>query len=503
MKQKYAKKIVKYFDSIVERTIFKLVDKTNNFFSKNSKVSNFNKVLIAFISLLFVYLFYLSIPTLYNKTWLQNTVEKKLVEDFKVNFSTSSNISYYILPTPHFLIKDAKIFKDKIENTNSLAEIKNLKVFVSQKNFFDKEKIYINEVVIDDANFSLLKNDFKLLNDISNKKFSNKEIKIINSNIFFKNNSNETISIIRISKAFLFFDSLKLLNLFKMNGEVFNIPFVFDLNKEINSSQNKKINIKANKLKLKIFNSSNKSSKNSTNGSNMISIRNHKIFTEYNIKKNIINFRSVNSRIKNSKIDYKGQLSFNPFDLKLDVDLENYRLSKLLDVDSIMSEFIKTKLLFNENISVSSSITTKSEVKEEIFDSSKINLNIINGEINFDKTKFINEKIGSLELENSKLFFEGNQLILRSDILINIQDHDKLFSFLQTSKKSRRPIKNIFINLDYNFLNNQIEFNNIRIDNVKAGDEVLIIVDEFNDIINNNLNKSRRIMNKLLTAHAG
>ena len=168
-----------------------------------------------------------------------------------------------------------------------------------------------------------------------------------------------------------------------------------------------------------------------------------------------------------------------------------------------MSEFIKTKLLFNENISVSSSITTKSEVKEEIFDSSKINLNIINGEINFDKTKFINEKIGSLELENSKLFFEGNQLILRSDILINIQDHDKLFSFLQTSKKSRRPIKNIFINLDYNFLNNQIEFNNIRIDNVKAGDEVLIIVDEFNDIINNNLNKSRRIMNKLLTAHAG
>ena len=412
MKQKYAKKIVKYFDSIVERTIFKLVDKTNNFFSKNSKVSNFNKVLIAFISLLFVYLFYLSIPTLYNKTWLQNTVEKKLVEDFKVNFSTSSNISYYILPTPHFLIKDAKIFKDKIENTNSLAEIKNLKVFVSQKNFFDKEKIYINEVVIDDANFSLLKNDFKLLNDISNKKFSNKEIKIINSNIFFKNNSNETISIIRISKAFLFFDSLKLLNLFKMNGEVFNIPFVFDLNKEINSSQNKKINIKANKLKLKIFNSSNKSSKNSTNGSNMISIRNHKIFTEYNIKKNIINFRSVNSRIKNSKIDYKGQLSFNPFDLKLDVDLENYRLSKLLDVDSIMSEFIKTKLLFNENISVSSSITTKSEVKEEIFDSSKINLNIINGEINFDKTKFINEKIGSLELENSKLFFEGNQLIL-------------------------------------------------------------------------------------------
>lgn len=503
MKQKYAKKIVKYFDSIVERTIFKLVDKTNNFFSKNSKVSNFNKVLIAFISLLFVYLFYLSIPTLYNKTWLQNTVEKKLVEDFKVNFSTSSNISYYILPTPHFLIKDAKIFKDKIENTNSLAEIKNLKVFVSQKNFFDKEKIYINEVVIDDANFSLLKNDFKLLNDISNKKFSNKEIKIINSNIFFKNNSNETISIIRISKAFLFFDSLKLLNLFKMNGEVFNIPFVFDLNKEINSSQNKNINIKANKLKLKIFNSSNKSSKNSTNGSNLISIRNHKIFTEYNIKKNIINFRSVNSRIKNSKIDYKGQLSFNPFDLKLDVDLENYRLSKLLDVDSIMSEFIKTKLLFNENISVSSSITTKSEVKEEIFDSSKINLNIINGEINFDKTKFINEKIGSLELENSKLFFEGNQLILRSDILINIQDHDKLFSFLQTSKKSRRPIKNIFINLDYNFLNNQIEFNNIRIDNVKAGDEVLIIVDEFNDIINNNLNKSRRIMNKLLTAHAG
>ena len=121
----------------------------------------------------------------------------------------------------------------------------------------------------------------------------------------------------------------------------------------------------------------------------------------------------------------------------MDIKLETYTLSKLLNIDSILSEFIKTKLLFNENISVNSSISTNSENREEIFDSSKINLNILNGKIDFDQTKLINDKIGILELNNSHLFFERDTIILNTDILIDIQNYDNLYSFLQTSKKYR------------------------------------------------------------------
>ena len=57
-------KIVKYFNSIVLKTVTKLKNKTNNFFGNNSEISNFNKIVITFISLLFFYLFYLSITNL-------------------------------------------------------------------------------------------------------------------------------------------------------------------------------------------------------------------------------------------------------------------------------------------------------------------------------------------------------------------------------------------------------------------------------------------------------
>ena len=80
----------------------------------------------------------------------------------------------------------------------------------------------------------------------------------------------------------------------------------------------------------------------------------------------------------------------------------------------------------------------------------------------------INDKIGSLEVNNSKLFVENNKLFLNTDISFDIKNYDALFSFFSTNKKSRKEIKYILINLDYNFLNNQIVFNSIKLDNQKC-----------------------------------
>ena len=112
IKQKI-KRLVKYFNFLINKILLKHENKTKNIFVNKYKfkISNFNKHLITIISLLFVYLFYLLIPTLYNKTWVQNTFENKLLDDFKINFSISSEISYEILPSPHFTITDSKIFR--------------------------------------------------------------------------------------------------------------------------------------------------------------------------------------------------------------------------------------------------------------------------------------------------------------------------------------------------------------------------------------------------------
>ena len=505
------KQLVKNFNNLIKETIFKVQNKTNDklllFQASNKKntkllISKFNKYLITFISLLFFYLFYLSIPVLYEKNWVQRNIENQLLENFKIYFSLSSDISYRILPSPHYLIKDSKIIK-KDDQTESLAEIKTLRVFISQKNFLDKEKVSLKYIKISNADFTLSSNDLKLVKSSTNNKFSNKRIKVNKSNIFFKSNSDEVVSIIKISEALLFQDEENLLNLFNLKGEVFNIPFNFDYNKEFNSTDSEEINIIAKKLRLDIFNIHNAEKNNESEGKNTISFLNSIINTNYKIKNNVIIFNSTNSRIKNSKISYNGDLSVDPFDLNFDIDLDNHDLGKIFDNNSFLHEIIKTELLFNDNISMNTIININSNSKNKIFQSAKIHFNIKDGKLNINKTKMINKKIGTFELENSNLSYENDKLILNTDIIVNIKNSDELFSLLQTNKKFRKPITNILINLDYDFLSKEINFNNIKIENQQVNDELLRVIEGFNDNILSNWNKNKRLLNIIFETYEG
>ena len=160
-------------------------------------------------------------------------------------------------------------------------------------------------------------------------------------------------------------------------------------------------------------------------------------------------------------------------------------------------------MLFNENISVKNSISINSNEKNEIFQNAKINFNIVNGKLNLDNSIFVNNKIGLLELDNSSLFIENDNLILNTNIFFKIKDSDALFSFLNTNKKSRKNIRNILINLDYNFLKDEINFNDIKIDNNNVSDKFLNVFEDLSDNISNNMIKSRRLINQLLSIYEG
>ena len=111
------KKIVKIFNNFIKSTIFKVENKTKD----NFYISSFSKYIISVIVLLFIYIFYLLIPLLYDKNWVQNKIVTKLSDEFNINISNSFDISYRILPKPHYLIKDTK---------TTLAEIKDLNVYM-------------------------------------------------------------------------------------------------------------------------------------------------------------------------------------------------------------------------------------------------------------------------------------------------------------------------------------------------------------------------------------
>ena len=498
------KQIVKKFNNVVKKTIFKVRNKTNNNFKiSNFKISNFNKYLITIFGLLFFYLFYLLIPLLYDKNWVQINIENKLINEFKINLSASADISYRILPKPHFLIRDSKILIDNTDKLKSIAEIKNLRVFLSQANFLEKEKIDLTKVVIDNANFSLFKNDHKILNNYSNNQFSSKKIKIKNSKIFFKDDLNQIIAIAKIKKSDLFFDNEKLLNLFSLKGEIYAIPFTFYFKNQNDPIKTKQINFKARSLKLNIFNEAIEEKNKLINGKNIISFLNTTINTKYNIKDELISFNSENSMTKNSNPSYKGEITFDPFDLDLKIDLGKYEIFKLFDINSILTEFVKSELLINDNISIKISIDANSKLNNKIFQNAKINFHINNGKINFDNTKLISNGIGFVKLDNSNLFVENNKLLLNTDIFIDIKDSDRLFSFLNTNKKLRKKIQNIMVNLEYDFLSYIIKFKNIVVDGNKVGDQVFTIREGFNDNSSNNLTKSRRLLNELLGVYNG
>jgi hypothetical protein len=507
--KKKVNKFIKYFKFLIKKTLLKHPNKTNNIFNKfkfkfESKVSDFNIYLISLISILFIYLFYLTIPALYNKSWVQNTIESKLLEEFKINFSISSEITYEILPSPHFTIKNAKILNDNPENPKELSEIKKLKVFIFQKNFFNKENLTIKRVLIENANFMVQSKDFDFFDQLFDKKFSEKKIFIKKSNLFFKDSDKKTVLITQLSKLSLFYDETKLLNQIILKGEVFKIPFILQFKKNLIDKKNDLL-IDSKKYKIKLKNTA--SNKNKTvNGLNNISILNSKLLTEYKFKENKLTFKSLNSQISTNTIDYEGVLNLDPFNLILDISSKKIDLRKLFNTNSILFELIKSGKLFHDNLNIAISLNSPNISNNKILSSLKVNFNAINGEINFDKSYILSNKIGILKSNSNRLIIDNDSLIFNGDFDLNIKNSDYFFSFFQTSKKFRKPIKNIFFNFNFNFLENRLEIKNFKIDNKKPGNEVELVLNDFNlndDQQIGNLIIFKKLINNLFSVYVG
>jgi predicted metalloenzyme YecM len=108
-----------------------------------------------------------------------------------------------------------------------------------------------------------------------------------------------------------------------------------------------------------------------------------------------------------------------------------------------------------------------------------------------------------LKISISDLFLKSNKLTLATNLSIDIKDIDKLFSFLNTSKNSRKDIKNIKLNIIYDFATNQIEFKNIKINDNEVSNQFKNIVETFADNNSNNLTKSRKLLNELINLYVG
>ena len=150
-------------------------------FNFNPKFNINTKVIIFGIStLIFIYLLYLSIPSLYKSGRVQKVLSDEILSEFNLNISLSPDITYRILPTPHFSIKDSKLYHLNSKINNELGELKELKIFISQSNFFNKDRIIVKKILIKKANFFIKKENLVFLGELINKKFSDHKVQIKN-----------------------------------------------------------------------------------------------------------------------------------------------------------------------------------------------------------------------------------------------------------------------------------------------------------------------------------
>ena len=307
-----------------------------------------------------------------------------------------------------------------------------------------------------------------------------------------------------MTKFSLFYDNSKSINKIFLKGELFKVPFTLKFNKDlINKADALLIESKRYKIKLKDKSTNNKSN---IDGLNNLSILNSKLITKYNFKDDSLLFKSLNSQISNNKINYNGELNFNPFNLILDVNYEKIDLKKLFNSNSILFELIKTGKLFHDNLNIAVTFNSPKITNNRILNSLKLNFNAINGEINFDKSYILSNKIGLLKSDISEVALNNDGLVFNGNFNLDIKNSDHLFSFFQTSKKFRKPIKNIYFNLNYIFLENRLEINNFKIDDIKANDEVRNILNDFNrndDQQIGNLIIFKNLVNNLFSAYLG
>ena len=480
------KKISKFVESKIIKFINKYFPNKLNKYKKFKKIkfiniSNLSISIIVFIALLFLYLFYVSIPTLYNKGKLQKEITEKLINEFKIDFSLSSNIRYFILPSPHFLVENVKIFSDNSKDPKELSQIKKLKIYISQKNLFDRDNVKITKISIEDANFLFQKKNRKFYAGFLNNQFSKKNVIIKNSNFFIKDYNNNIISLFTIKNINLFYDEKKSANEIIAKGKIFKIPFIINWYKNFESDIKSITSIKLKKLDLEIKNRSLIKGQKYL-AKNSIFFRNAKLNSNFEIQDNIIVFKSEDSKIVNSNLDYNGLIDIDPFYIKLEINLDKLNLIKFLISSFDFIKSLNINFLFNKNFNAKINIKLN-DIHNKLFDSSEILINFDNGKINFNDSFLMSKKIGSLIVTESDMKLVDEKIMFNSSFNFNITNQDKFYTAFQIPKKKRKLLTNIFFNVQLDSSNNKLSIINFKINDKKniTNKSTMDIINQYNN----------------------
>ena len=256
-KIKLTKRISGFFE--IFKTILKIDNIKKKTFEKLSELYfirfKIRYFIFLFSLLFFYYLIYLSFPGILHDKSDQNYLTKLLKNQYDLEFSLTPEISYSILPKPHFQINDVVIFNN-IENfQKEIAQVKKLKIYLTQKNFLKKRQLKIKSVELYQTNFFINQTDINFLKELLIKGFKEKPMVVKKANLFYQDIYKGTISFLNLKKVIMLFNNSTGNDILTSEGEIFNIPFNITW-KQDSTKLDQTTNIKFKKINLNILNSS-------------------------------------------------------------------------------------------------------------------------------------------------------------------------------------------------------------------------------------------------------
>src|SRR5210317_1608120 len=482
-KHSYLVKILKSIYLNINHFFEKYLNKLNLIGNKNQKIKKnvLNRLIITILSIFFLGMSYLSIPNLYSKSKIKLELENQISQNYGSTFLLSDNLNYKIFPIPHFEFLNSELFY----GNDKIADLINLKVFISFNNFFSN-KINIRNIILDGANFNIDKNYLNFFSKFL--KFSENENKftIKNANFFYENSEKEILFVNKILNYDLFFDINKKLNFLIGQGEIFNIPYQIDIE---NNNEEKKLYLK---VLSKII---------------QTSFENNFNYSEYQkIGKVKLNFdkKIFSSGYELKKDKFNGIIDFKPFYLSADFNLKEINFENILSENSFVLELFKSEILNNENINLDIGFKINNFEQKKDFKNLDIKLKIEEGLIYLRGSKLNWLNAVQIELLESAIYIDQNNIGINGSFKIDISNLDEVYSYFQTVNKFRTKFSNIILDFNYDFNKKQIMFENILIDEV-SDQNVSNFFDDFNkknQLIENKV-YFKKLMNDFFKIYAG
>ena len=471
----------------IKKKLIHLEHKIENFFNKFKELKKYNqnkkklsffrdKVVLSITIIFLLFVSYFSMPVFYNKDETRDFLKNQILNIYGIEIRFNEKVSYGLLPKPFFYTKNLDIIhQDKILGTSEYS-----KFYISLNNFFSFKKLNIKDVIFEDTEFNINANNINFFKKTLNKSKQLDEFFFKKTKFFYKDENDELLFLSKADNLKFFYDDKNNLQKVKSSFEIFNIPFKLDIfdNKENNE---RSLELISKKIRLDI-NSSFKYIDKKINGFLDIDLFNKSNSFTYIIDNDKLNFLSEDEK-------FGGVINFKPFYFSSNLNFDYISQKKIFQSESLILDVLDSELLSNPNLSSIINVKVNKIDKFEYLTDLVLEIQLNNGKIlmsNFYAkwNKSVLIKSDDIEFANNK-----NEKKLIGEILFDFNDVEKFFRYFQIKRNYRNVFSEIRADFVYDFNQDKLTFNNLKIDN-KSNQVLETFLEDYD-------NKNKNLFNKV------